>query len=75
MNDWAVNYASFNVFVDYKPETGDMMWINRGGRHWLLVKVPQNRKVTTNVRRDNQLSTIISIELINFGFGKLHQQL
>jgi hypothetical protein len=51
-----------------------MMWINRGGRHWLLVKVPHNRKVTTNVRRDNQLSTIFSIELINFGFGELHQQ-
>ena len=45
--------ASFNVFVDYAPETGDWMLIHRGRSRWYLVEVPHYREVAANVRRDD----------------------
>jgi len=66
------NDGNFSVFVDYMPELGDGMLIQLCHMHWLLIKVPHNCKVTTNIMRDYQLSTIIPIELVNFGFGELH---
>ena len=64
--------ASFNVFVDYAPETGDWMLIHRGRSRWYPVEVPHNREVATYVRSDEQLSSMIPIELVDLGFRDLN---
>jgi hypothetical protein len=63
--------AFFNFFVDFTSETFDCVSVHWVCGDWFSIGATHNREVATDIRRDDQLFTIISIKLTNLGIYKL----
>ena len=66
--------ASFNVCVDYGPRPGEWLRTQFNISDRLAVKVPRNREVAANVKRDLELMNDISIQLLVLASDDIHLQ-
>ena len=66
--------ASFNVCVDYGPGPGEWLRIHCAISERLSVKVPANREVATNIKRDLELMNGIPNQLLVLASYDIHLQ-